>query len=283
MEEVTGILRKAYDKKRKRSPKYSLRSMAKQIGISPSFMSQVLNGRRPLPAQLIEPLCEMLDIDRERRDFLVASVLRSRKIKTRAPLPALDGAVRSSIKADWHFVPENQFWPLREANALPILNATLLKDYDGTTAFIARRLGLAEETVRTVVQKLIEIELIEIRDGRPVQKNSHNDFHSKSPQADIRAFHQNSLNRAKDVLATRTQPEDLDKRLVISTVFTASREDIAWAKQRMMEAAREIAVRLGDGPADELYQLSMQFVPVSIEASPLTDGAGLEASFKTSF
>lgn len=262
MSQVTfEIIKTAYEKKRSQAPKFSLRSLAKKLEVSAPFLSQIFSGKKPVPIGMIEKLCSALDIDREKRDLLLAEALKSRGAPSRAllsPYPSVEASA-----APQRFAPSREFWVLQEWYYLPLLNATMLERYDGSAEFLARELGLPTETARKAIERLKQHGFLKLDEAGIWRKKQDNDFHSSAPQGHIRTFHANAITLAIDHLKKRTTDHDLDQRLITSMVLTLSENDIPWVKQEIAGFMRELLARLKTSPAEKVYQIGIQFLPCS--------------------
>ncbi|RYZ97358.1 MAG: XRE family transcriptional regulator, partial [Proteobacteria bacterium] len=61
------ILQKFLKKKKAERAGYSLSVLARRVDLSASFLSQIINGQRPIPLENFEALCSALDLDKESR------------------------------------------------------------------------------------------------------------------------------------------------------------------------------------------------------------------------
>src|SRR5579871_5015158 len=65
------ILQTFWEKKKRSSPSLSIRGLADKLQISPSFLSRVLTGKRPIPYRLLIHFKKALEIDQEVFDSLL--------------------------------------------------------------------------------------------------------------------------------------------------------------------------------------------------------------------
>lgn len=256
------MLKKAYEKKRAQSPQYSLRQIAKRLGVSAPYLSQILNGKKPLSLHLLEELCVVLDIDREKRDRLLAELISSKGVRAKiSKAPSSQPLPAQQLPAD--FVPEKFFWVLEEWFHLPILNATLLADYDGTAEFVANHLGLPQPLVQASMDKMKAAGFLEEEKGVLRKSQIFNDFHSSAPGPQIRKFHADGMIRAQKLLAGSVANQDLEARLITSMVFTMAESDIPWVKQEISQFMQSLLGRLSQSQAQKVYRLGIQLFPHS--------------------
>ena len=58
-----AILKLYFDRKRVSTPAYSLRALARDLKVSPAYVSQVFNGKKPLPESRLAEIIRILDLD----------------------------------------------------------------------------------------------------------------------------------------------------------------------------------------------------------------------------
>lgn len=260
--ETTGkILKSALEKKLRQNPHLSMRQVAKKIGISPSFLSLIVNGKRQMPVNRARSICQVLDIDREKVDFIVMQELKGGKASRSV---SLSSTVISPEKGtELKFIPKRLFWMLSQWYYLPVLNSTLLASYDGSPGWIARELGLELQTVEDALQRMWAAGLLEERQGQFVKTDAYQDFHSGAPDADIRKFHDKGMSIAQKELRAKTTPADLDQRLITSMIFSIAENDVPWMKQEIVSLMRRYLEKSSKSSRDKIYHLGVQLFPYS--------------------
>jgi len=260
------VLLRFFEKKKAERRGFSVRSLALRLNLSPSFTSQVLNGRRSVPLELAEQLCAALDLDKETRDDVFSKLFRERglsqKVARLSGIPN-DETPNERNEADWKLRPKQQFDVLVDWTGLAILDATLLVDYDGSPDFIASRLNLSLESVRETLDHLIKNGLLVLRDGVLKKTDFFLEFNSGKNQEEIRAFHKQHLENAKRILTDQVSDEDRERRLITGLTITASEKKVAWAKIALNSFMRHLATDLGSSEAEDVYHLAIQLFPLT--------------------
>jgi uncharacterized protein (TIGR02147 family) len=254
------ILKKHFEKKKKERSGFSLRFLSRRLGISHAYISQMLSGKRGIPLRVMEQFCDLLDIDRETRDFLIASVLQGKGLKRTKTSVA--GALTSnhSARADWQPIPKKKFRLLIPWYVMAVADATLLRDYDGTEPWVAKKLGLPLPKVEQAFRLLQDEGLVVEANGLRKKVSRFVEFSSASTE-EIRTFHRGQLENAIQALGNPSA-EAREKRLITGLFLTGSEEDVAWAKQRLLATLHEVAERLGRSEPESVYQLSLQFIQI---------------------
>jgi uncharacterized protein (TIGR02147 family) len=257
------ILKNHYQKKKEERRSFSIRNLAKVLNISHSYTSQMLNGKRGIPLDIMERMCEILDVDKENRDFLIAGVFKEKGLsKTKTSLARVIAPVASKRK-EWKQVSKKQFRLLVPWYVIAVADATLLQDYDGSPEWISKHLKLSLEAVKDSLRTLKDEGLLVENEGKWQKISRFIEFSSDISQENIRAFHQGQLDNAKNELTGHTSKEAREQRLISGMIITGSADTIEWAKQKLLGTIHEISTELAKSEAEKLFQLSVQFFPIS--------------------
>ncbi len=142
-------------KAQKSNPRYSMRSFANKVGISPSALSQILAGKRKASSKLVNTICDRLKLDPEDRSQLLKNFFDrdlnlpdfSADSQDPAARHTLISAEAFSVIADWyHFA---------------VLSLLKTDDFENNPSWIARRLGIDETMASDSLAKLKRLGLIQ--------------------------------------------------------------------------------------------------------------------------
>lgn len=78
-----GIIRQVFDRRREKNGSYSLRAFARDIDLSPSFLSLFLNGKKNLSLNSAYRIGQRLGLDPEEQAALFNAVFNSSKMDSR--------------------------------------------------------------------------------------------------------------------------------------------------------------------------------------------------------
>ena len=248
------ILRQHF--KRKKRKGYSLRALARDLEVSPTFISRMFNSKKKVPLAMVGPIARVLDMDFEtvlevRRQLLPVDPLAQAQFRT----PGSSGP--------WAVTTKRSLSALRQWFYLPLMELTCCIDYDGSHDYLARRLGLSPVTVEVAVRELISLSLLEqdangyVRKTDPLLRMA-----SSQSVAQVRAFHRQMLKRADEELS-RIDSEAFAQRLIMGVTVTAAPEDIAIAKKMLADSLHEIANFLAKAQGTEVYHLAAQLFPLT--------------------
>ena len=209
----------------------------------------------------------MLDLDVEQRDMIFRAALRGKSPVPRLGISeALVPSLERKESVDWSLQPSKSFWLLNDPLYLTVMNATLLKGYDGKPEWIAARLKAPFQEVAAAVEKLLAEGFLEELDGRLQKSSRFNVFSSELSKDEIRTYHAAGLKRAQQSLHEKTAPEEVERRLITSSVVTVPETKVIWAKQQIKTFLEKMVAELGSEAGDNLYQFSLQFLPVTEQA-----------------
>ncbi|KYG65691.1 hypothetical protein AZI86_01040 [Bdellovibrio bacteriovorus] len=264
---ISGILREAFARRKKENKFFSFRLIAKKMDTSVSLISQIMNGKRSLTLEMIEDFSNVLDLDNDQYDELVKLIMNKKKVRASTGplhLPDVKAPLTISTPVDWNAQPKQNFWVLQDWHYLAILDATYLADCDGTPAYFAKKLNLDLDVATEAIEEMLQDGLLEWKDGKLIKSANYNSFQSKANRADILSYHKSALKKSLEILETQSDEGQAEHRLVNSMTLTVPEDKVTWAKQQISQFLKAIAVELSQGPEEHVYQLSVQFVPLSV-------------------
>lgn len=250
-----SILQRALEKKKKDFPRLSIRWIAAKLDMSHVYLSYILKGKRPIPMEIIEPLCDILDVDNESRTQVYMQTMRSRGYRPPgSPVTRIQG---------WSLMTVKNFDLLKRWEPLAILLATQLKDYDGSVDFIAKRLDLPVYLVQSTLDLLQQKGFLVKNEGRLTASKFFYEFQSQYSKSDIRKYQRSVLSYTHRLIDFKTDEESLARRHLVSGVFTCSKETALKFKAQINDFVKACIEEGSASSAEEVYQLAVQLFPVS--------------------
>jgi uncharacterized protein (TIGR02147 family) len=258
------ILQKYLQKKQKSQSGFSLRLLAKTLEVSPSFLSRVLSGQKPVPYAMLLKLKSLLDIEAEVFESLRASYDETATAPKASVKNPANVKVRVKTAVDgWELTEKSSLGALRQWFYLPVLEFLTLKNFDGTTEQIARRLKVSKTAVEIATSEMLSLGLIEIDNGRFRKTAAKLRWGSAKSLKEIRRFHEQMLVRAQETLQSPATDKDFKARLITGITLTANPEKIEAAKRKLSECMHEIANELTGEEGTEVYHLATQLFPLT--------------------
>jgi uncharacterized protein (TIGR02147 family) len=252
---LTGIdpIRRFFDARRARNSAYSLRALSRDLDLSPTYVSLLLNGKRRMPPELASQLAHRLGLSDSETRLWVKSLAGSSLTKDHKATPEeSEDFLRLSI---------DRFRVLADWWCLAVLDLTLLDGFQEDLSWIAKRLGIQKRQAKQALDRCIRLGLLE-RDRSGQLKKTHAKLTFETTQSDssIREFHRGMIHRALEELQ---HPERFDRRDISGILIATNPERVAEAKKRIANFQRSLLRFLGTGNATELYQFNTQLFPLT--------------------
>ncbi len=243
------LLRHEFSKRVQKNPQYSLRSFAKQLGISHTLLSLVLNGHRKPSRSMAEKIAERLHFSAQKTNSLLASV--SRKQEKRGDYTG-KGYEKLSL---------DQFALISEWQHYAILSLLEVPDSKFEAKFIAQRLGISQLLAKVSMQRLTNLGIVEQDEkGKWKQRPGPIIVENVKSTAHTRKFQRQLMAKAVESLDN----DPMETRDFSSTTFAMNAKHVAYALGRIREFRRELSNELeAFGEPDEVYNLTIQIFPTS--------------------
>jgi len=167
MDSYLEVVKGEFDRRCERNGKYSLRAFARDLEISPSRLSQILNGKSSPSRSTARKMGQRIGFQGEKLKWFYALVdsqygptvesrQEAKKIVSRYQKGVLSKHVKveNQIQWDWYY--------------FAIRRMTRLKEFKSDAEWIARRLGIKVEEVKRAVQEMLLGGALTLKEGRLV-------------------------------------------------------------------------------------------------------------------
>lgn len=238
-------LRQEYVRRKARNSQYSLRAFARHLQIGSGPLSEILARKRRLTHKQIQRFAERL-------------ALSPPEIAQWINRDGGDGP--TPLTPEYQQLESDTFTVIADWYHFAILS---LLETDGAKLelkWIAARLGISLIEARLAVERLERLKMIRQRESGFEVTTGWTTTHDV-PCAAKRHFHRQSLERTM----SRLDEVSLDKRDVTSITMAIDPQKIPKAKALIKKFRRDLAQILETGVKQEVYQLSIQLMPVSRE------------------
>lgn len=239
-----------------KNPNYSMRAFAKQVGISPSHLSRVMNGKKdisPIAALRIANHLKLKPADMENfldlvgwetseghTKELIAGRLEARSKELKRKTLRLE-AFR--LIADWYH--------------LPLLELAGARGFKSDSRWIAAKLGISVAEAKSAVNLLVSLKLLAQDekgkltrvDGASVE--TPDDITSVA----VRKHHEQMSLKA----ASAVHEQDTHEREFQSLQFPFDEKKIKRLKEMVREFSQKIEKEFKSSQATEIYQMNLQF------------------------
>ncbi len=228
-----------------KNPAYSLRSLARQLNISHTSLSQIISGKRPITAKMIHRISDSLGLPMDIRNRILGHLVKQ--------CPDADQMTVDS--ESYQLLAVDEFKLISEWYHFAILSLADLRDNVASPKWISTRLGISEKVADEAFQRLEKLSLIEC-EGTGFRKTGKtvtttNDI----PSSAIKQFHLQILTKAQDALIH----EDLNKRDISSHCLAFDPEDMEEARLMIEKFRRRFVHTFRRKSAKKAYVIAMQF------------------------
>lgn len=260
---VAKIFRAALKRKQALQTAYSLRALARDLGVSPAFVSKVMSGEKLPPRERLEKLCYLLELDVLEKEFVVKTVMLD-SFGTKV-LSRIDAKPRRTVGTKGPRTTSDA--PSRQVLGswmnLAVLEGLTLRPPHCEPGALRERLGLTEAQWKQTIQTLLNAGLIEERDGRYQKKDELLYIAGGRSRAEVRAFHEMMILKARAELNEKTLQADYERRLINGFTVAVNPDNVEQVKAKILRFMDEITREAAAGECKEVYQLNVQFFPLT--------------------
>lgn len=278
---VSEFLRRELDRRLGTNPRYSLRAFAKNLGMSPGELSEVLREKRPMSARACHKVAQSLSLSPAEFKQLLVLAATARPIGSRfdiegeaAPLKtmnsnaggsaSLSGGYSASAAVMAHRLSEDRFRLVCDWWCFAILNLLDLDDVAWDRQEISNRLGISELQAQTTMERLERLGLVrKTTPGRAVATNEFVEHLSDVSSEAIRRYHRALLEKAIEALDSHSR----DERDVTGIGFAMDRRELKSMAREISEFQDQLIAKYGrkrrGRKLDSVYQLEVALFRLS--------------------
>lgn len=232
------VLREVLLEKIEQNPAFSLRALARRLGVSHAYLSQVMNGKKTLSAKRAVEFGQILGLD----ETFVAAAIKEKKNRETGQAYFLE-IERFKLLTQWYHIA--------------ILDLTTVKGFRSDAKWIARKLGITIVQTKAALERLDRLGLLTMQNGEWVKVADKITFGDDAPKRAVREFHCQMIRKALELHETATDA-GFDRRDISGTTMAINPRLIPEAKKKIAKFRRELTKFLQQGDCDALYQLNIQ-------------------------
>ena len=241
------VLRLEFCRRKSRNQRYSVRSYARDLRISPGALSQILAGKRPLTVKKAKAIADVLPLPPKERELLISDPK-----KGEAGIQGTNGGVLEISEDAYHFVSEWYHYA--------ILSLTKTSSFRNDPGWIARRLGITPIEASTAIQRLLRMRLLTETDAKNLAEGDSQHLDPDLvPESAHKRYHQQRLEHALNCLDTVEE----EHQAIASISLAINLKKLPAAKGIIDEFRQELTELLEDKETSEVYNLNIQLVPVT--------------------
>lgn len=251
------ILKQQLEMRTAKNANYSLRAFARDLGLSPSRLSEVMNKKKGLSAMAATLLADKLGLTEKEKDFFLLSVKAQHARSSKDKTEATDILDKKLIPAKKNKQLEaREFEQAHNWYHTAILELTELKDCQHTVEWFAKKLKLKKVIVKNAIERLEKIGWLVNIDGvyKSVDEQSETTF--DIPSNAIKKYHEEILKKAEHSLMT----DSVLEREFLNMTLAFSQDHMTEAKEAIRAFQKDFADKFypKQQDRDSVYQLSVQ-------------------------
>jgi uncharacterized protein (TIGR02147 family) len=239
---------------------YSLRAFARDLNISHSYLSQLINGRRGISAGQAVKMMKVLQLHGNERARFLGAVFRSHE--EGGAIVKAQGR-RANKAAQAGLVLEiDRFRLVSEWYHGAIVELTAIEGFKPNVGWIGKRLGIEPKTVKDAVQRLMRLGILNKDSGGWRRVHTQIDFPMSRADLATQKYHEQLIEKAKLALNSPSTA-DYEARDITAHTAAINPKRLPEAKKRVAAFRKKLMAYLGKGGVSEVYQLNIQLFQLS--------------------
>ena len=255
------VLKSAYSRRREKNASYSLRSYARDLGVSSSMLSEVLSGKKKLSRKTALKINKSLKLSSHDSKLFLLSV----DLETPGFSQTRE-SVESKISEQSSFgksisLNEERFAFISDFRHLVLLSMIGLPSFKNNLSWIAGKLGVFQHQVTALLNGLKKLKIVESIAGGKIQINHQYIFSSDGSSGKaIREFHRATLQHTAQAL----DQVPIEERDFYTSIFAIDEADFSEIQKEVREFQQRIYLKFSKKPtANRVYAIQNQIIPYS--------------------
>ncbi len=248
------ILREVLEVRCQKNPRYSLRSFARDLGVAPARLSDVLRGRYGISREAALEIANQLGFSAPESE-LFCNLVESEHARAKSKRIGAKALVESRMQP-YPQLTMDSFQIVADWYHYAILELTSVKDFKSDPSWIGGRLGISEHIVISAIERLKRLELLEDVNGNLQATDAFTASPDGIPSDAIKKFHRQILEKALSAIYLQT----VDERDFSSMIMAIDKKQLPQAKQEIKKFRRHFdSMFIKSKKKNEVYCLGIQF------------------------
>lgn len=248
-------LRELLNEKIQQNSRYSLRAFARDLGVSPSILSETISGKHGLSEAVAKRIAKNVGLNKNETQFFCDQVVsqNSKSIKKKNEAARRIKSIKEMSKQN--SLQMDHFKIISDWYHFAILELTYLNDFKNDENWIARKVGISKFEVQAAIERLLKLELLEVINGRLSATEDYTASPDGIPSDAIKKFQRQLIEKAQTALALQS----VDNRDITSLIVSVDKSRIPEVKKEIKNFRRHINAHYGtDEKRDSVYCLAIQ-------------------------
>jgi uncharacterized protein (TIGR02147 family) len=246
-------------RRKQRNDSYSARAFARDLGLSPSRLSEVLSGAHGVSESTADRIATRLKLKPVERkfwkDLILSASSRNQKVRELAAKRVAEFRKVEGVRR----LREDQFRVISDWYHGAILELTQVRGFQSDVNWIAARLGIAVSQAEGALARLKQLGLLQ-QDAKG-QWTAHleaSNMFSDVPSTAIRKFHRQILTMHLESLLE----DEMSEREAVSMILAIPKSKVGEFRQEMKAFVTRFWQNIENEEKDDLYSLSVQLCPI---------------------
>jgi uncharacterized protein (TIGR02147 family) len=233
--EIKALLIREYQRRRENNHRYSQRAFAKDLGLSKSYLNELLNTNKQASSKMIERIASRLKLTYQEINQMIDAQLQG--------LVLTEESDYADMYHWYHFA---------------VLNLIETKDSSAEVSFFVNRLGLDEKKIEETLQLLLNLNLIRLDGNQFIRVHDQINTQMDIPSHAIKCLHSENLHRAEKALFEL----DVDLRECTSVTFAGNYTDYKKIKQETKRFRQKISKIAKESKSlEQVFTVAVQVFP----------------------
>jgi uncharacterized protein (TIGR02147 family) len=252
-----AVLAYELEQRRQRNKAFSLRSFARLLNLSPSFVSDLLNGKSRLSPASAEEVSLQLKLNAMDKQYLCDLALLETERNTLRTEVAKARIAKYLSMPTYETLSEDKFRLVNDWYHPAIVELAKTHDFICDIAWISERIGISPDQVIDALVRLEEVGVIRFTSSQTFELTTAEvAVPGGYPSSAIRNYHASLLKLAACALET----QGMSERTISSHTLAFPRDRLDEIRGRIQEFRHSLAKEIGAmGDSDEVYALCLQF------------------------
>lgn len=250
MKDVQRFVCEVFQEKKVRNKSYSLRAFARDWGIQPGRVSEIMSGKRHLTYKMANLLAQNIKLSQKKLDEL-SLLIRGQKGLKQSDLPIKKLIDFEKFK---HVNTWRHYALMALIEAFPEMNAD-----DIGRKFFSEKLGVSLGDVDEMTKSLVSIGMLKLEDKRYILASFSTTTEQDKMNTAAQSFHRDLANYHQQVMSEI----DLGLREVQSLIYTMNPAQLSRAKKKIRSFLSDLE-KMGS------KSKNLEVFGITIFLSPLT-------------